>query len=26
LRPGLWHWEAAQPEWRPTEPSERALA
>ena len=20
LRPGLWHWEAPHPEWRPTEP------
>jgi hypothetical protein len=20
LRPGLWHWEARHPEWRPTEP------
>jgi glyoxylase-like metal-dependent hydrolase (beta-lactamase superfamily II) len=20
LRPGLWHWEAAHPEWRPSEP------
>jgi glyoxylase-like metal-dependent hydrolase (beta-lactamase superfamily II) len=24
LRPGLWHWQAAHPQWRPTEPwSER---
>jgi hypothetical protein len=20
LRPGLWHWEALHPDWRPTEP------